>query len=203
MEKILTEKQELFAQNLFEGMGVREAYIKAGYSNRSSLAIIDSHASHLAHNGKIIARVKELRESAVSPLVMSKQERMERLSEIARARLTDYQESGQDGGWINIGKESPNTAAIAEIVSTTKYDDNGASPTLITKVKLHNPMQAIDLLNKMERVYGEIPPVNVDNRQINFIVQSEDQAKEITQLVEGITERTKKLINGHNTNEES
>ncbi len=42
------------------------------------------------------------------------QERQEILTEIARGNLLDYQETGADGNWLNIGKESPNTRSIAE-----------------------------------------------------------------------------------------
>ena len=200
---ILTAKQERFAFNLFMGMQQREAYIKAGYSNKAAVAVIDVNASKLANNNKILLRVKELHDNQHSSEIMSLDERKKRLSEIARARLTDYQESGQDGGWINIGKESPNTAAIAEIVSTTKYDENGAQPILITRVKLHNPMQAIAELNKMEKVYQDIIPVTQDNRQINIFVQDGEKARQITELIDGIGERTKRLVSGHHTDQES
>jgi hypothetical protein len=87
-------------------------------------------------------------------------ERMERLSEIARARLTDYQTAGLDGsGYIEIGKESPNTAAISSIKSATKFDENGNTGTLFTEIKLHNPVMAIAELNKMG---GDYAPIRTD-----------------------------------------
>ena len=173
----LTQKQENFTLNLFQGMSQREAYVQAGYSDKGLPNAIDVHASELAKNSKVIVRLSQLREKAESDKVMSVTERKERLSEIARARLTDYQESGQDGGWINIGPESPNTAALSEIVSTTKYDENGASPTLISRVKLHNPVTAIAELNKMERIYNDGNTINVgvfvDNRKAEELTDEE------------------------------
>ena len=157
----LTQKQENFTLNLFQGMSQREAYVQAGYSDKGLPNAIDVHASELAKNSKVTVRLSQLREKAESDKIMTVKERKERLSEISRGRLTDYQESGQDGGWINIGPESPNTAALSEIVSTTKYDENGASPTLISRVKLHNPVTAIAELNKMEKVYNDGTIVNV------------------------------------------
>ena len=157
----LTQKQENFTLNLFQGMSQREAYVQAGYSDKGLPNAIDVHASELAKNSKVIVRLSQLREKAESDKIMTVKERKERLSEISRGRLTDYQESGMDGGWINIGPESPNTAALSEIVSTTKYDENGASPTLISRVKLHNPVTAIAELNKMEKVYNDGTIVNV------------------------------------------
>ena len=156
----LTQKQENFTLNLFQGMSQTESYIQAGYSTNMLPATIIHHACVLAKNGNVTARLSQLREKTESEKIMTVKERKERLSEISRARLTDYQESGMDGGWISIGPESPNTAALAEIVSTTKYDENGASPTLISRVKLHNPVTAIAELNKMEKVYTEGTTLN-------------------------------------------
>lgn len=167
----LTKKQEQFALNIFSGMTQREAWIKAGYSSNYSMAVVDSNACALAHISKIQLRLEELQDKAASDKIMEVRERKERLSEIGRGRLTDYQESGQDGGWINIGPESPNTAALSEIVSTTKCNENGANPTLITKVKLHNPINAIAELNKMEKIYSgdtiNILNVNIDARDLS------------------------------------
>ncbi len=161
----LTKKQEQFTLFIFEGLTQRESWIQAGYSANYSMQNLDSKACNLANSVKIRSRFNELQEKAESDKVMSVTERKERLSEIARARLTDFQELGQDGGWINIGPESKNTAALSEIVSTTKYDDNGDNPTLISRVKLHNPVVAIAELNKMEKIYNDGTTINVDNRQ--------------------------------------
>jgi len=120
---------------------------------------------------------------AASPGIMSVQERLERLSEIARGRLTDYQEAGLDGaGYISITKDSPNTAAISMIESATKFDENGNTGTLFTKVKLHNPIQAIAELNKMEKIYTEGTTVNVDNRKLIVVTDSE-KAKMLTEAI--------------------
>ena len=185
----LTQKQENFTLNLFQGMSQREAYVQAGYSDKGLPNAIDVHASELAKNSKVIVRLSQLREKAESDKIMTVKERKERLSEISRGRLTDYQESGQDGGWINIGPESPNTAALSEIVSTTKYDENGASPTLISRVKLHNPVTAIAELNKMEKVYNDGTIVNV-----GVIVNR--KAEELTdeELVSIIEDRSSRRI---------
>ena len=190
----LTQKQESFCLNILSGMSQREAYFEAGYSKNMSIAVIDVKASQVASNGKVAVRIAELRKLAESEKVADYQERQEILSEIARGDLLDYQEVGADGGYLNIGKESPNTRAISEITSRTEYGKNGANAALITKVKLHSPTQAIDLLNKMDKVYDDSPSINVDNRTLNIYVNS-DKAKELTEkIIEG--ERT----DGHNGN---
>jgi hypothetical protein len=146
-----------------------EAYIKAGYA-KSTAVTTSNNASRLAKKDIIVQYLIELRAKVETKKIMSVQERKERLSEIAGARLTDFQELGMDGGWINIGKETPNTAAISEIVSTTKYDENGANPTLITRIRLHNPVVAIQELNKMDGVYDDAKVnLTLDNRTQSVI----------------------------------
>ena len=171
----LTAKQEQFTLNILSGMSQREAYIKAGYSPNTSMAVIDVQSCRLSKNTKVLLRLEELSQKAESAKIMEVKERKERLTEIGRGRLTDYQQSGKDGGWINIGPESPNTAAISEIVSTTTYDKNGANPTLISRIKLHNPVNAIQELNKMERIYNDGATVNVLNVNIDARDLSDEQ----------------------------
>lgn len=191
----LTTKQEQFTLNVFSGMSQREAYIKA-YDANYAIATIDANASRLANNDKVLARLEYLQKKVESDKIMEVKERKERLSEIGRGRLTDYQESGQDGGWISIGPESPNTAALSEIVSTTKYDDDGAKPTLITRIKLHNPVNAIQELNKMEKIYSDGATVNVDNRKIEVYELTDEQldrliTTEVARLTRGKEKETK------------
>jgi hypothetical protein len=163
---MLTQKQEKFVLNLFKGMSQRDAYVKAGYSGNQLPATLDRHAAELAKTDKILTRLSELNGKVELNTILSVTQRKEILSEIARGRLTDYQEAGLDGsGYISITKESPNTAAIAGIESATKFDENGNTGTLFTKVKLHNPIQAIAELNKMEQI-GNPAMINIDNRQV-------------------------------------
>ena len=179
----LTKRQEQFTLNIFSGMSQREAYAQAGYSTKYAIEILDSNASHLANSSKVLARLNELRSKVANDKIMGVQERKERLSEIARGRLTDYQECGLDGsGYISITKNSPNTAAIAGIESATKFDEEGNTGTLFTKVRLHSPTQAIDLLNKMDKLYSEGTQVNIDNRKV-IVITSSEKAKELTEAI--------------------
>ena len=150
----LTAKQEQFCLNILQGMTQREAWGKAGYSTKYSMAILDANASHLANRSKVKTRVAELRNLAASPTIMPVTERKERLSEIARARLTDYTCCGPDRDLVNVGPESPNIAALQSIETRTAFDENGAKPTVVTRIKLHNPIQAIAELNKMGGDYA-------------------------------------------------
>lgn len=175
----LTTKQEKYACNIFSGMSNHEAYLQAGYSGNASSAVIDVNASRLANSTKVLLRIDELRKQISDDKIMPVQERKERLSEIARGRLTDYQEAGLDGaGYISITKDSPNTAAISGIESATKFDENGNTGTLFTKVRLHSPTQAIDLLNKMDKIYSDTV-INIDNRKVEISGLTDEQLEAI------------------------
>ena len=84
----LTQKQELFTQYLFEGLSQRQAYIKAGYSSNQLPATLDRHAHTVANSDKIKARLAELNLASVTPKVLDKQARLEKLTEVA---LTSYE----------------------------------------------------------------------------------------------------------------
>lgn len=162
----LTQKQETFCLKYFELGNATEAAIAAGYHRKTARFIASENLTKL----NIQARIKELREAVEGPTVAAVLERKEILSEIARGRLTDFMECGQDGNWINIDSEKLNTHALQAIDSKTEYDDNGAHPTVVTKIRLHNPIQAIAELNKMEGLYEAGGITNINNRIINIKV---------------------------------
>jgi len=184
----LTERQESFCIKYFELNNATEAAKQAGYAPNSAGA----NAGVLLKKPHIQARLQELRKQLdgankllVDATIMSVQERQQRLSEIARARLTDFMELGQDGSWVNIGPETGQTAAIQEIHSRTEYDKDGSKPTVHTSVKLHDPMKAIDLLNKMDKIYSEQSPGNTYNigaMQVNVGDPKEKLLSELARL---------------------
>lgn len=196
MMRKLTQKQEKFVLNVFNGMPQCRAYIEAGYSAKNALATIDQHASALAHSDKIMARLAELRQKAEDESVMGVLERKQRLTEIARTKITDFMELGQDGSWVNLGPKTPKGGAIQEIHSRTEYDDNGANPTVHTSVKLHDPLRAIAELNKMEKVYedGDRRPNQTLNQVVfNLQVLSDEELN----ALEGIARKAAPLLEGH------
>lgn len=151
MPILKNKRHENFALAIFKGMSQKAAAIEAGYKESRAYET----ASDLVRNSKVFDRIQELHQKAASDAIMTVRERKERLSEIARARLTDYTTCGPDRDLILIGPESPNTAALQEVTTRTEYDKDGAGVAVVTKIKLHNPMMAIDLLNKMG---GDYPP---------------------------------------------
>ncbi len=80
----LSQKQENFVKNIvFEGMTYSDAYRNAYNASKMSDKTVNEKASALANDGKITARIDELRGKIVSSKIMSVTRRAERLSEIA------------------------------------------------------------------------------------------------------------------------
>ena len=178
----LTQKQETFAVLYFQLGNATEAALQAGYSAKTARSL----ASFMLTKRNIQDRLTALRQKAEDASVATVLERKQKLTEILRADLTDYQETGADGAWLNVGKESPNTGAIAEITSRTDEKDS-----VITRVKLHDPVRAIDALNKMERIYADTPPA-VANQTINIMVVD----RETKDMLGRVKERTGELVRG-------
>ena len=187
----LTRRQEQFALNLLAGMSQYKAYIEAGYSTRQPRGVIDQNACVLAKSRKVLVRQAELNQKVEANKVAGVEERKSILTEIARARQTDFMTCSADGVWMHdIGPETINKAGLKQIQTTTmpfgSKEDNLS--VILTKVELTNPIQAIAELNKMEHVYEPDGAVNNDNRVINVIVANE-KSKELAQrLIDG--ERT-------------
>ena len=146
-------RHEKFALARFKGMSQKDAAIEAGYKNGATTGI-DVTAFRLLKNAKIIERIRELHEEAKSPVVMTFKRRQERLTEIGEADLTDFVVSGDP----KLDKKTPNRRAAAELYKRNSFNKQG-DPVVTKSIKLHNPMAAIDLLNKMDGAY---PPAQVE-----------------------------------------
>ena len=79
---MLTPKQELFAQKIAEGMSQADAYRSAYACKNMSDNAIYREASLLVDNPNIAQRLKELRDMAAKPSIMSAQKRKEWLTEV-------------------------------------------------------------------------------------------------------------------------
>lgn len=78
---MLTANQEEFAKNIVKGMNLADAYRSAYPNQRMSDRTLWVKASELGNNGKVMVRIKELRDKAATPAIMSAQRRLEWLTE--------------------------------------------------------------------------------------------------------------------------
>lgn len=144
---MLTAKQEKFVQGIIEGKSQADAYRSAYNTNRMADKTVHEKASRLMSDGKIKARVQELRDDLMKPSIMSAQERLEYLTRV-----------------IN-GEE---TEKAVEIVNGKPMIVNVPSAL---KVKLN----AIDIMNKMQGEYVQKIEADVNSEVTINIELSDDE----------------------------
>ena len=153
---------EDFTVNFFlTGNGTESAKL-AKYSPRTAYSI----ACRLLKRVDVQARLKELQDAATSAKILSVTERKEILSEIARAKASDFVTAGADGSYVEVDSDRLNSRAVAHVKTKTVYDDNTNQPSVITDIRLHDPVKALAELNKMEQLYSD----NVNIANISFKV---------------------------------
>ena len=81
---MLTAKQEKFVQSIvLDEMNLSDAYRSAYNTSKMTDKTINEKACLLAKDGKIKARIEQMRQETVTPKVMSAQRRREKLSNLA------------------------------------------------------------------------------------------------------------------------
>lgn len=83
---MLTAKQELFVQNIIQGMSQADAYRSAYPNQRMSDKTVWETASKLMANPKVITRLTELRKELATPAIMSAQKRLEWLTGVIQSQ---------------------------------------------------------------------------------------------------------------------
>jgi len=151
----LTQKQENFCKAYVMTGNASEAYRLSYECENMKPETIHRSAFDVFNNPNVTARIKELNEAAVSAVVMTRQEALERLSSFARTDLADLVEFGQyeigeiDGqpviqaAWKikdSVLQDAKKMAAISELAATKDG----------IKIKTHSPLAAIQQLAKMQ-----------------------------------------------------
>lgn len=99
---MLTPKQEKFAQSVaLENMNYSDAYRSAYNTEKMTDKTVNEKASLLKDEGKIKARIKELREAATTPKVMTAQRRKEWLTEVVNDPKIDIRVRLQASDQLN------------------------------------------------------------------------------------------------------
>ena len=149
MPKLKNAQHELFAQERVKGANVTDSAKLAGYSKKTAHV----QGCRLLKNAKIIDRIKELQQKTEDKTIMTIKDRKRKLSEIARGNLPDYLTVTPEGtASLTLDKESENPGAVAELTQTIVGGDDQIS-VHNRKIKLNNPVPAIQELNKMDGAY--------------------------------------------------
>ncbi len=152
MRNKLSEKQHAFTLLVSEGKEAGPAYMEI-YRCRS-MAVASACASRLLTNAKVEKLLGELRKKAEDDSVATVLEMEQVLTEIIRGRFSEFM--------TNLTPDKLKSAALQEIKITEAVTGR------TTTIKLNDPAKAIDLLNKMDKLYGDEPIVNIDNRTVNI-----------------------------------
>ena len=193
--KQLTRRQEIFCLKYYELDNASEAARLAGYSPKTA----GTNVPQLLKKPLVQERLTELRELEAevirkieNDVVMGVLERKQRLTEIARASIPDFvTEAG-----IKVGRDSIHVGAVQEITTKTKVYKRTGEPVIITNLKLHPPIPAIQELNKMDKLYSDGYQDNRVIKQFNIYV-IDNEARD---LIGQVGERTK-LLNGNADNQ--
>lgn len=122
---MLTAKQEKFVQNIIDGMSQADAYRNSYETKRMTDKTVHEKASRMMSDGKIRARVKELREQLMKPSIMSAQERLEYLTRVIQ------------------GTEPEKELHVV----------NGEEIEIDVPASIKTKLSAIDIMNKMQGEY--------------------------------------------------
>ena len=147
----LTQKQENFTLDLFKEFSGADAYRNNYNTANMSLNAIYVEACRLSQNPKVALRLSELRQKAEDASVATVLERKQVLTEMIRARQTDFMTCSADGVWMHdIGEETLNKAGLKKIRTTTMPfgDKDSELKIILTEVELVDPIRAIELLSK-------------------------------------------------------
>lgn len=153
----LTELQQRTATGVLAGMTQRAAYYAAGGSAKSDESA-DSTAAIMLSNAKVKAFMDSMKAQAISDAIMSREEAMKILTDLARGNLTDLvkfktvnigkdMETGEDinqTAWtIDEGLQQSDPGKLI-IISELEVGKNGP------KIKQHSKTAAIQQLAKMQ-----------------------------------------------------
>lgn len=170
---MLTKQQELFVLNLVKGMSQREAYRKAyPKSQKWQDKSVDSRASVLLKNAKVLERYNEMMQKAIKPLaddaVSVRRMIVETQLAIVGANLGDLisLERNRNGGLSAKAKPQDSIDKFdMRAVKGIRYDKTGR---LI--VELHDKQAAITCLREM---YGLMERGEKD--EIKIILQNAEE----------------------------
>lgn len=142
---MLTAKQEKFVQCIIEGMSQADAYRAAYDSKNMADKTVWEKASALMKNGKVAARLQEIRGQMMKPTIMTAQERLEYLTRVIKGEELETCFEYSDGEKI----ECNMPASI--------------------KTRLH----AVDIMNKMQGEYVQKVEAEVTNA-VNINIELSD-----------------------------
>lgn len=158
----LTPKQEAFAQ-AFVSLGDASAAYRHAYSvGRMSAKTVNEEASKLLHHPKVSPRIDELRRAIEERSIMSAVEIQRKLTNIARARLSDIVSWGPDG--LTVISSADLTPEALDAVASVKVkrrriwigSGEAAMPWELEEIEIkpHDPQAAMRELARLKGLHA-------------------------------------------------
>lgn len=153
----LTELQQRTATGVLAGMSNRAAYFAAGGTAKSDDSA-DSAVSTMLSNVKVKSFMDSMKTQAISDAIMTREEAMRILTDLARGNLTDLVKFKT----VNIGKDMETGEDINQTAWTIDEDLQQSDPDKLIiiselevgkngpKIKQHSKTAAIQQLAKMQ-----------------------------------------------------
>lgn len=162
-------RHEKYAQELAKGASQGDAYVAAGYARN------DSHASRLARNGKVAARVAELQAAGAEKAEIDIARVLSELAKIGFANMADYiRVSGDGDPFVDLQQLTRDqAAAIASVVVEDFKDGRGEDARDVRKVtfKLHDKRAAlVDIGNHLGMFKSKVELTGKDGANLVPIV---------------------------------
>lgn len=179
----LTVKQSNFCDYYIETGNASDAYRRAYSCDNMAADTINRKAVELLDNGKITARIGQLRENLQKQSDIRKDEAVKELSAIVRARITDVLSA--KGASVRIKDIESLPDDVKACIASVKKVRGGI------EVKLYNKIAAIDRLSKM---LGWDEPQQIEAKVSPFDEWSDEQ---LTEFINGNLEL---LGNGNERN---
>jgi phage terminase small subunit len=117
---MLTAKQEQFVKGIIDGMSQADAYRYAYDTSRMADKTVHEKASRLMSDGKVRARVQELRGQMMTPSIMSAQDRLEWLTELIQS---DEEGTGDKLKAIDLMNKMTGEY-VQRVVADVSYEDS-------------------------------------------------------------------------------
>ncbi len=153
MPPLKNNRHELFALALVKGRNQTQAAIEAGYMPSRA----QQTGAELVLYSDITERRKELNQATEAETIASVKERKEVLTEVIRGRFTHFMDT--EGRLVELTEENLQSAALQEVRIVEFVGKGALGKEKSMTIKLHSPLQAIDLLNKMG---GDYPASRVE-----------------------------------------
>ena len=166
VEDGLTIRQSRFIDELLISGNATRSYLRAGYSDSSTIDVAAANAAGLLKNYKVAAVLAERRAALASKVEVTQADVLRELARVAFSDLRDLVSWGAGG--VEVKPSSELTDDVSGSVSEVVETRNRLGTT--TRVKMHDKLAALRVLATYTGLIRESGDTYVDARSVNLHV---------------------------------